>query len=156
MTSRPVWLKPVVIGSALVLIVGAVIVAEVVWTSPVRQSVRTFSELISAANMQDLDRARRLCSVRYLRTHTLRLAQEGGIVGLPRNINKNFQAWREGPNVWLCPSNRVGPLYQFVPERGGWKFDGPIGLLRPRGEIVRMPEMLEGEDASGDRRPSPP
>ena len=68
----------------------------------------------------------------------MRPAHEGGIVGLPRNIHKNFQAWRQGPNVWLCPTNRVGPVYQFVRESGSWRFDGPVGILRGRGEFVRL------------------
>ena len=77
-----------------------------------------------------------LCTARYLQAHPLAVAAEGGIVGIPRNINKNFQAWREGPNVWICPTNRIGPVYQFVFEKSDWRFDGPVGILRPRGEIV--------------------
>jgi hypothetical protein len=57
-------------------------------------------------------------------------------VGLPRNIHKNFQAWRHGKDVWICPTDRVGPIYQFVFEAGAWRFDGPVGILRARGEIV--------------------
>jgi hypothetical protein len=60
---------------------------------------------------------------------------------MPRNINKNFKAWREGPHVWICPTNRVGPVYQFVFENGGWRFDGPIAILRPWGEIVRTSDL---------------
>jgi hypothetical protein len=62
-------------------------------------------------------------------------------VGLPRNIHKNFQAWRHGKDVWICPTDRVGPIYQFVYEADGWKFDGPAGILRARGEIVPAGEL---------------
>ena len=40
---------------------------------------------------------------RYLRIHPLRPADEGGIVGLPRNIHKNFQAWRQGREHLALP-----------------------------------------------------
>src|SRR4051794_4758512 len=68
--------------------------------------VATYTALIAAANAQDLEAVRRRCTARYLRTHPLAPAPEGGVVGLPRNIHKNFQVWREGPDVWLCPTNR--------------------------------------------------
>ena len=90
--------------------------------------------------------ARSLCSTRYLKTHPLAVAAEGGLVGIPRNINKNFKAWREGPNVWICPTNRIGPVYQFVFEDGGWRFDGPVGILRPWGEMVPMSDLPEWSD----------
>jgi hypothetical protein len=109
-----------------------------VWTGPVRDSVRTYTALLGAANRQDVEAARRLCSARYERTHALRPASDGGLVGLPRNSHKNFQAWRSGANVWLCPTNRVGPVYQFVRESGSWRFDGPIGLLRSGGRVDRL------------------
>ena len=57
------------------------------------------------------------------------------MVGLPRGIHRNFQAWREGDEVWLCPTDRVGPVYRFVFEGGAWKFDGLVGLLRPGGRV---------------------
>ena len=113
---------------------------------PVRRSVLTYTELLGAANRPDLtddqrlDLARRLCSTRYLQTHDLKLAPEGGLVGIPRNIHQNFQAWRHGPHVWLCPTNRVGPVYQFVNENGSWRFDGPVGMLRPHGAMVPYEE----------------
>ena len=46
-----------------------------------------------------------------------------------------------GPHVWVCPTNRVGPIFQFVFEEGVWKFDGPIGALRPRGKVVPFEEV---------------
>jgi hypothetical protein len=125
----------------------ALVAVEAIRTAPVRRAVKTYADLIAAANRQDLPAARSLCTSRYLRTHNLRVADEGGLVGLPRNISKNFQAWREGPHIWLCPTNRVGPVYQFVQEGSVWRFDGPVGLLMPDGKVVRHVE-LEGEYGS--------
>ena len=99
------------------------------------------SELFTIANRPDLTdaerltRAQSLCTARYLQAHPLAVAAEGGLVGVPRNINKNFKAWREGPNVWICPTNRIGPVYQFVFENGNWRFDGPVGILRLLGRF---------------------
>jgi hypothetical protein len=59
------------------------------------------------------------------------------MVGFPRNIHKNFQVWSEGDEVWLCPTNRVGPVYRFVLEGASWKFDGPVGVLKPGGQVER-------------------
>ena len=133
--------RPILIGAAVVVALIAALVVTSIRTRPVRESVLAFTELLAAANLQDLPRARALCSTRYLEAHPLELADEGGIVGLPRNMHPNFQAWREGPHVWICPTNRVGPIYQFVLEEEGWKFDGPIGLLRGRGQIILDPEL---------------
>jgi hypothetical protein len=113
----------------------AVLIFEIISTAPVRGAVNTYTELITAANQKDLVGAAKLCTQRYLRAHPLRAAPEGGLVGMPRNINKNFQAWRHGKAVWFCPTNRVGPVYQFLRESGRWKFDGPVGLLRPGGFV---------------------
>ena len=85
--------------------------------------------------------AQKLCSSRYLKTNKMALAAEGGLVGVPRNLNKNFKAWREGPNVWICTRDRIGPVYQFVFEDGGWRFDGPVGILRPWGEMIPMSDL---------------
>jgi hypothetical protein len=125
--------------------VTGLLVFEIVRTAPVRDAVKAYTALISAANRQDLTTARSLCTPRYLQTHRLRAASEGGLVGLPRNINKNFQAWREEADVWVCPTNRVGPVFRFVRQAGGWKFDGPVGLLRPGGFIEPFDEELESE-----------
>jgi hypothetical protein len=129
-----------------VVIVAAigVLAFEIARTAPVRGAVQCYSSLLVAANRQDLAAARELCSNRYLQSHGLRPAAEGGLVGLPRNINKNFQAWKHGSEVWLCPTNRVGPVYQFVNEGGAWRFDGPIGVLTSGGTVERLME-LEGE-----------
>jgi hypothetical protein len=129
--SRPVW-----IGLVAVFGVLAGVVALALWTRPERDSVRVYTELLAAANREDVEAAARLCSARYRAEHKLRPAAEGGIVGLPRNIHPNFKAWRHGANVWLCPTNRVGPVYQFVFEKEGWRFDGPVGVLMSGGRLV--------------------
>ena len=134
------------IGLAIAVGLIAAVAAWAVWTKPVRQSVTAFTELLGAANRQDIDAARRLCSDRYLNTHDLQPAAEGGIVGLPRNIHKNFQAWSHDGDVWLCPTNREGPVYQFVFEQGTWKFDGPIGLLK-WGHVQRFTDRPAEVDA---------
>ncbi|WP_406700992.1 hypothetical protein V5E97_19590 [Singulisphaera sp. Ch08] len=139
--------KIVVFGMVIAIAVGGVVALMAIQTRPVREAVATYTALFTAANRQDVEGARRLCSKRYLRTHLMRPADEGGIVGLPRNIHKNFQAWRQGANIWVCPTNRVGPVYQFVHEQGAWRFDGPVGLLRGRREFIPLPDLTD-EDAS--------
>ncbi|MGE3822337.1 MAG: hypothetical protein AB7I30_23230, partial [Isosphaeraceae bacterium] len=116
------------------------------WTAPVRASVQVYTELIAAANRQDVDRARELCTTRFRARRTFRPAAEGGLVGLPRGIHPNFQAWRHGEHVWLCPRNRVGPVYQFAREGDAWRFDGLVGLLQGRGEFIRLPEGHSEEE----------
>jgi hypothetical protein len=143
--------RSLIVAGAITLILLGGLAFEIIATRPVRGALRTCTELFTIANRpglgeaERLDAARALCSRRYLRTHELKVADEGGIVGIPRNLNKNFQAWREGPNVWICPTNRIGPVYQFVFENGGWRFDGPVGILRPRGEMVRMSDLPDLE-----------
>ena len=75
-------------------------------------------------------------------------APDGGLVGLPRNIHKNFQVWRHGENVWLCPTNRIGPIYQFTFENKAWRFDGPVGVLMPGNRVERLEDagVAEPED----------
>ena len=123
------------VGAIVALIVTA-LVLEIVWTAPERSAVETYHELISAANRGDLAAAEKLCSHRYLAEHPLKEAPEGGMIGLPRGIHKNHQAWRHGRNVWFCPTNRIGPIYQFVPERGSYLFDGLAGMLESGNLIV--------------------
>jgi hypothetical protein len=133
-------------GMVATLLIGAV-AFEVVTTRPVRGAMQTLSELFTIANRPDLTddqrltQARSLCTARYLQAHPLAVAAEGGLIGLPRNINKNFKAWRDGPDVWICPTNRIGPVYRFVFENSGWRFDGPVAILRPWGEIVRTSDL---------------
>jgi hypothetical protein len=100
-------------------------------------AMASFTALVASGNAQDLDSVRRLCSAGYLARHAIKRAIEGGVVGLPRNIHQNFQVWRQGDEVWLCPTNRVGPVYRFVSEDGTWKFAGLVGMLGPGGRIER-------------------
>ncbi len=130
---------PLFVTLGLIAVV-AVVAATAVWTAPSRDSVRAYTDLLAAANRQDVDAASRLCTKRYTRTHTLRPARDGGLVNLPRNIHKNFQVWRHGRDVWFCP-NREGPIFQFVREAGSWRFDGPVGLLRGRGQVIPFEEV---------------
>ena len=136
----------------MVLLLFGGLAYEIVSTAPVRGAVRTCSELLTIANRpglksdERLAAARALCTRHYLATHKLDIAGSGeGLVGIRAISNKNFKGWREGPNVWLCPTNRIGPIYQFVHEDGAWRFDGPIGILRPWGEIVPMTDMPDLE-----------
>jgi hypothetical protein len=142
-------------GAIVVVVLVVVLAAEIAWTRPVRQALANYTALIVAANQQDLAAIRRLCTARYLRTHAPRPADEGGVVGLPRNVHKNFQAWRHGPFVWVCPTNRVGPLYQFAFERGDWLFDGPIGILRPRGQVIPLDDLPDADEVMGEATTDP-
>ncbi len=116
-------------------ILGTLLVAVLVWeyrkTQPVRGAVRSFSALVTAANRGEIETVRALCSENYRRTHRLEKAPEGGVVGFPRNIHKNFQTWTRDHEVWICSGNRMGPVYRMVPERGRWVFDGLEGYLAP-------------------------
>jgi hypothetical protein len=132
---RPRPWRPVLIGSAVVLTLIAALVAEIIWTRPVREAVATYLALMSASNHNDPAAARPLCTRRYLQVCGLELAPEGGLKGIPRNLHKNFQAWRQGRYVWICPTNRIGPIYQFVRENGRWRYDGLVGTLISRGRI---------------------
>jgi hypothetical protein len=144
--SRRAKVALIAFTAAAALLCGIALIA--LWTRPVRRAVAAYTELVVAANGGDFDAARRLCSARYLATHDLVAASGGGVVGLPRSIHPNFQAWRNGADVWLCPTNRVGPVYQFVNEGGEWRFDGPVGILRGRGEFI---PLSESDDALESR-----
>jgi hypothetical protein len=140
--------RQLLVGGAVVVLLTAGLIYEILATAPVRGAVHACSELFTVANRPELGpderiaKARSLCTSRYLETHELDVARDGqGLVGIPRNLNKNFQAWRHGEDVWICPTNRVGPVYQFVLEGGSWRFDGPVGLLRPRGEFIPMKDL---------------
>ncbi len=109
-----------------------------------RSGVTTFTRLLASANAGDLDAVRSLCSGRYLGSHQVVRSAEGGVVGLPRMIHKNFQAWVEGDDVWLCPTDRLGPVYRLVLEEEAWKFDGLVGLLHERGQIEAVEEVDGG------------
>jgi hypothetical protein len=100
-----------------------------------RGGMAAFTALVASANAQDVEAVRSLCSRRYLGSHAIERAAEGGVVGLPRNIHKNFQVWTEGDEVRLCPTNRVGPVYRLVREGDAWKFDGLVGRLVAGGRL---------------------
>ncbi len=145
-------LRPYLIAGGLAIAAIAALAIEFVATAPVRGAVRTCSELMTIANRPDLsdsdriEAARARCSRRYLSTHRLGVGRGGeGLVGFPRNLSKNFQAWREGADVWICPTNRIGPIYRFVFEERAWRFDGPVGLLRPHGEIIPAEDLPKDE-----------
>jgi hypothetical protein len=150
MTTR---IRGILIGAAVVIVLIACLVYEIAATRPVRESTRAFSELIAIGNrpalteperLRSLAAARELCSRRYLAAKPLELGPEGGIVGLPRTMQNNFVAWREGQSVWICPRKRLGPVYQFVLEDGRWRFDGLVAMfVPPRGELVRVEDMPE-------------
>jgi hypothetical protein len=152
-TVKARW-KAIVLGMGIAIAVGGAVALMAIQTRPTREAVATYTSLFTAADRQDIEGATRLCSARYLRIHPLRPADEGGIVGLPRNIHKNFQAWRQGANIWLCPTNRVGPVYQFVRERDAWRFDGPVGLLRGRGEFIPLSDLTDEGPPSPDDPPA--
>jgi hypothetical protein len=140
------WLRPVLLVVLGLVLAVVVILVEACRTAPVRAAVRTFTALLVAANRQDLAAARTLCTARYLQTQSLRPAPEGGLVGLPRNVpHMNYRAWKEGPYVRLCPSKARGPVYQFVREGDEWRFDGPVGLLLPDGQVVPMTKLEDQE-----------
>ena len=146
-------LRHYLIGTAVIVSGISLVVTMAIWTAPTRGAVRAYTQLLAAANAQDVETARRFCSVRYNASHTLRPAPDGGLVGLPRNIHKNFQTWKSGANVWLCPTNRVGPVYQFVSEGGSWRFDGPIGNLVTGNVLVRLEDSGIAELSEDLARP---
>ena len=129
----------------------ALALVTLVWlavsTRDTRSAVMAYTRLTAAVNAQKADEVKALCTARYVRTHKFSPADEGGMVGFPRFIHQNFQAWREGEAVWVCPTNRVGPIYQFVQEDGVWKYDGLIGLLRSGHQILVLPEESRDADA---------
>lgn len=129
----------------------AIALVTLVWlavsTRNTRSAVAAYTRLTAAVNAQKVDQVKALCTARYVRTHKFTPADEGGMVGFPRFIHKNFQAWREGEAVWVCPTNRIGPVYQFIQEDGLWKYDGLIGLLRSGHQILVLPEETRDSDA---------
>jgi hypothetical protein len=136
--------------TAILLLLGGALAYEIVSTRPVREALRAYSELVVLGNRVDLSDESRIaaarvrCSARLLAARGLSLAPEGGIAGLPRTIDKNFQAWCEGPNVWIAPKSprtRSGPVYQFVKEAGRWRFDGLVAIRGPQGDIIKTSEM---------------
>jgi hypothetical protein len=141
--------KSAILGTAIGILILAALAFEIIATQPIRGAVRTCSKLFTVANQPDLPTRERLraaselCTARYLKQHPLEVAPEGGLVNIPRNLNKNYKAWREGPNVLICTSNRVGPIYQFVYEGDRWRFDGLAGVLGPWGQVMPASDLPE-------------
>ncbi len=138
----PRWVWPVGL-----LMVVALIAFAPRWVATLRDThdaIAVYSELLGAANAQNVAGVGQLCTRTYLNAHPVRVAKEGGVIGLPRTIHPNFQAWRDRDDILLCPANRIGPVYRIKKENGSWKFDGPIGILRPGGAIVRSDEGEDG------------
>lgn len=138
--------RKTLIAAVGVAVILAVLAFEVVTTRPVRGAVRAFLELTTIANRDDearIEAARPYFSSRYLAAHPIRPAAEGGIVGLPRSIHRNFQAWRQGDEVWICPANRVGSVFRLVQEGGRWRFDGLVGLLQSGNVLIPADEAAE-------------
>ena len=134
--SRRGWIALAVIIGLLLVVPMARGLRSLIKT---RGALATFTRLIGSANAQDLATVRALCTNRYRESHPIQPATEGGVIGLPRNIHKNFQVWTEGDEVWLCPGNREGVVYRLVKQQDQWKFDGLVGLLK-RGR-VEVPEL---------------
>jgi hypothetical protein len=145
----------IVLGLLIAIAVVGGLAVEWFATRPVRNALNVYTALVTASNRPDLtdderlEAASALCSERFRREHPLEIAPEGGIVGIPRNISKNFKAWREGSHVWVCPTNRIGPIYQFVYEDGRWKFDGLVGMLRAWGEVVPLKDLSPSSGGFG-------
>jgi hypothetical protein len=144
----------ILLAVAALVFVGAGVVYEAVTTAPVRGALGVFTSLVALGNRPDLpdsqrlDLARSFCSKRYLVEKPLALSEEGGLKGFPRAIDKNYLAWREGPNVWICPTKRtstIRPVYQFVNEDREWRFDGLVAILRPGGQVVRTSDLPDLE-----------
>ncbi len=134
MARRAGWVAGAIAGAALLAVPASRGARSLMMT---RRAVATFVAILAAADDQDLDAIRPLCTDRYLRARPPAPSPGGGVVGFPRGIHQNFQAWREGAEVWLCPTDRVGPVYRFSFEGGACRFDGLVGLLRPGGRVER-------------------
>jgi hypothetical protein len=128
---RARWVVLAILGAALLVVPLGRVVRSLVMT---RGAMSTFTRLISAGNAQDVNAIRSLCSKRYLASVSIQVSREGGVIGFPRNIHKNFQIWTEGDEVRLCPTDREGPVYRLLKEEDAWKFDGLAGLLK-RGRV---------------------
>ena len=149
MTTRRWLLISSAVAVLLVPLVVLRIVQDVRQTRPV---VASLARLVTAANRGDLAAVRDECSARYLRDHPPALAAEGGVVGLPRSIHPDFTVWPDRGDVMICPGNRQGPVYRYVAEAGGWRFDGLAGLLRNR---VLMPVEADDEIGTGPEKSTP-
>jgi len=124
------------LGLAILAALLGLGVFEYLRTAPIRKGVGAFTQLIQAADQGNAVLAARFCAPGYLARHPLVKNEEGGLRGLPRSIHKNYTAWRQGPNIWICPTNRFGPVFQMVPDGPLWLFDGLAGELLPGREFV--------------------
>jgi hypothetical protein len=138
----------IAIAAAVTIAAASLLILEIWWTAPERDSMIAFQRLLNAANTADLKTAQELCTSRYLSKHPLRLAPRGGIVGIPRMISKNFRTWRRGSDrIWVCTGDRMGPVFQFAREGKKWRFDGAVGMLMKNGEIGGSVDLESEEPA---------
>ena len=118
-----------------------------------RPCLATYARIVAASNAGDLATVRSLCTARYRLGHPIEPAPGGGVAGFPRQVHPNYRVWveRRGLEVRLCPSNRVGLVYRFVPDRGEWRFDGAVGSLGGDGLVTPIDEAPAGvePDAPG-------
>ncbi len=143
--TRTRWM---IVAAAVVLILLGGLTYEVIATAPVRGAVRTCAELFSAANRpglkpeQRIAAAQALCTRRYLQTPQARRRRRWpGARRRPAQPQQELQGLAPWSDVWICPTNRIGPVYQFVLEDGAWRFDGPVGILRAWGEMIPMEDV---------------
>ena len=157
-------IRSLIIGGVVVLLLIGGMAYEIVRTQPVRGALRTCSELFTAANRPDLRpeeriaTARALCTRRYLSTHKLDVARDGqGLVGIPRNLNKNFKAWREGPTSGSARPTGSGPCTSSSSRTGpggsmGWSACSSRGGVSSRGGSARSgigESSLDATEPSG-------
>lgn len=130
---------------AVVLGFVGFVVYESVTTRPRRDATRAFLKLIDVtrrpglSDEERIETARNFFSARRLAVGPIRLT-DGGVEGLPRDVDHNFPVWRDGAAFLLRPSDRDGVVYRMVEQNGRWRFDGPAGHRHGRGEFVPAPE----------------
>lgn len=122
---------------------AALIALEYQHTKPTRSVLRNFTRLSEAVRRGDIETVRSLCSTGYLEKKPLQESTQGGLLELPRGIHRNFRIWRRGNEIWLCPGDRIGPVYRFVADGEEWTFDGLVGLLQS-GQLILVESP--GED----------
>ena len=147
--------RTALISTAIVAILLAGLVFEVVTTQPVRGAMRTCSELFTIANRLELtepDAARatramlggaRRALLGSLPSHRIRWpwppkGESSAFRATSTRTSKRGEKDRTSGSV---PTNRIGPVYQFVFEDGRWRFDGLVAILGPWGEIVRTQDL---------------
>jgi hypothetical protein len=113
-----------IIAATLIGIGGAVF--EYRRTAGERGALRTFAQLIAAANRRDLSTVESLCSSRLLLHDPPRFAPRGGLVGLPRALGRRYVVRHVGDFILISPGGRGGFEYRLVDQDGAWKFDGVV------------------------------